>query len=92
MQRAKGRCAAPMLRHLATQVDKNGKSCTSSGGTLVLGSHGVVYGPGGQGVFDDPTEGSVLYYHYVDTNIGYADSQKVLGVNKVDWSSGWPVV
>ncbi|TKA72835.1 putative arabinan endo-1,5-alpha-L-arabinosidase A [Friedmanniomyces simplex] len=73
-------------------VDKNGKACTSSGGTLVLGSHGVVYGPGGQGVYDDLVEGSVLYYHYVDTNIGYADGDKVLGINKIDWSTGWPVV
>ncbi|KAK5159620.1 hypothetical protein LTS14_002762 [Recurvomyces mirabilis] len=44
-------------------VDRNGQACTNSGGTLVLGSHGVVYGPGGQGVYDDPVEGSVLFYH-----------------------------
>ncbi|KAK3075642.1 hypothetical protein LTR53_000884 [Teratosphaeriaceae sp. CCFEE 6253] len=73
-------------------VDKNGKSCLSSGGTLVLGSHGNVYGPGGQGVYDDPVQGSVLYYHYVNTNVGYADGDKFLGINKIDWSSGWPVV
>ncbi|KAK3638393.1 hypothetical protein LTR56_003543 [Elasticomyces elasticus] len=73
-------------------VDKNGVSCTSSGGTLVLGSHGNVYGPGGQGIYDDPVQGSVLYYHYVDTNIGYSDGDKVLGVNKINWSTGWPVV
>lgn len=70
----------------------NGKACTSSGGTLVLGSHGDVYGPGGQGVFDDPTYGTVLYYHYVDTTKGYADADKLLGINQISWSTGWPVV
>ncbi|KAK6385274.1 hypothetical protein LTR65_009315 [Meristemomyces frigidus] len=73
-------------------VDAHGTACTHSGGTLVLGSHGVVYGPGGQGVYDDPTYGPVLYYHYVDTTIGYADADKLLGINQIDFSSGWPVV
>ena len=45
-------------------VDKSGKSCTAGGGTVLLASHGYVYGPGGQGVFADPTYGTVLYYHY----------------------------
>lgn len=45
-----------------------------------------------QGVYWDPKEGPLLYYHYVDTRIGYSDGQKKFGVNKIDWSSGWPVV
>lgn len=45
-------------------VDKTGTSCTAGGGTTVLASHGHVYGPGGQGVFVDPSRGTVLYYHY----------------------------
>nr|POF01323.1 arabinan endo-1,5-alpha-l-arabinosidase a [Quercus suber] len=73
-------------------VDKSGRSCLSSGGTQVLGSHGTVYGPGGQGVYDDPKLGPVLYYHYVDTTVGYADADKRLGINTIDFSSGWPVV
>ncbi|KAF9735337.1 hypothetical protein PMIN06_000578 [Paraphaeosphaeria minitans] len=73
-------------------VDKAGVSCTNGGGTAVLESHGWVYGPGGQGVYYDPALGPVLYYHYVDTRIGYADGQKQFGVNKIDFSSGWPVV
>lgn len=40
-------------------VDAAGKACTSSGGTVVLESHGNVYGPGGQGVYNDPTHGPV---------------------------------
>ncbi len=73
-------------------VDKAGVKCTEGGGTTVLESHGWVYGPGGQGVYYDPVMGPVLYYHYVDTRIGYADTQKKFGVNKIDFSSGWPVV
>ncbi|KAG7284624.1 hypothetical protein NEMBOFW57_009229 [Staphylotrichum longicolle] len=73
-------------------VDKAGKSCRSGGGTKVLESHSWVYGPGGQGVYQDPTYGPVLYYHYVDTRIGFADGQKKFGWNKINFSSGWPVV
>ncbi|KAF2877021.1 glycosyl hydrolase [Massariosphaeria phaeospora] len=73
-------------------VDKSGKKCTEGGGTTVLESHGWVYGPGGQGVFNDPSQGPVLYYHYVDTRIGYADGQKLFGINNINFSSGWPVV
>lgn len=44
--------------------DKAGKNCaTQNGGTLVLGSHGDVYAPGGQGVLVDGGK-IVLYYHY----------------------------
>ncbi|KAI8626027.1 glycoside hydrolase family 43 protein [Xylariaceae sp. FL1651] len=73
-------------------VDKSGAACTSSGGTVVLQSHNNVYGPGGQGVYQDPTYGPILYYHYVDTTIGYADGDKRFGWNTIDFSSGWPVV
>ncbi|KAF2188800.1 glycoside hydrolase family 43 protein [Zopfia rhizophila CBS 207.26] len=73
-------------------VDNSGIACTSGGGTTVLESHDWVYGPGGQGVYNDPSNGPVLYYHYVDTRIGYADGQKQFGINKINFSSGWPVV
>jgi len=73
-------------------VDKNGQQCTEGGGTTVLESHDWVYAPGGQGVYYDPEHGPVLYYHYVDVRIGFDDSQKKLGINKIDFSSGWPVV
>ncbi|KAJ5153539.1 CAZyme family GH43 [Penicillium canariense] len=73
-------------------VDADGTACTSGGGTVVLASHGTVYGPGGQGVFTDPSLGPVLYYHYVDTTVGYADGQKLFGWNQIDFSTRWPVV
>ncbi|KAJ2898480.1 glycoside hydrolase family 43 [Zalerion maritima] len=73
-------------------VDANGNDCLNGGGTTVLASHGNVYGPGGQGVFSDPTYGDVLYYHYADTTVGYADSQYLFGWNTITWSNGWPTV
>jgi arabinan endo-1,5-alpha-L-arabinosidase len=45
-------------------VDKSGASCLNGGGTTVLGSHGNVYGPGGQGIYVDSSYGTLLYYHY----------------------------
>jgi arabinan endo-1,5-alpha-L-arabinosidase len=42
-------------------TDKNGVSCRSGGGTVVLESHDWVYGPGGQGVYQDPTYGPVCF-------------------------------
>lgn len=45
-------------------VDSSGTSCTEGGGEYVLESHGQVYGPGAQGIIDDPTYGPVMYYRY----------------------------
>jgi arabinan endo-1,5-alpha-L-arabinosidase len=45
-------------------VGPDGASCTDGGAGLVLPSHDNVYAPGGQGFFDDPTYGTVMYYHY----------------------------
>lgn len=73
-------------------VDKAGVSCLSGGGTTVLESHGNIYGPGGQSLYSDPKLGWVMIYHYVDTNVGYEDGQKKLGLNKIAWVSDWPTV
>ncbi|RMY75343.1 hypothetical protein D0863_02631 [Hortaea werneckii] len=76
-------------------VDQNGVDCLQGGGTLVYGSDSSndVYAPGGQGVFYDPGQGSVvMYYHYVKPSVGYNSDQFQFGWNKLDFSSGWPVV
>ncbi|PYI08344.1 arabinan endo-1,5-alpha-L-arabinosidase A [Aspergillus sclerotiicarbonarius CBS 121057] len=73
-------------------VDKDGVACKESGGTPVLESHGTVYGPGGQGIYDDPEYGVIIYYHYINTEIGYADGDKQFGWNVLEWSDGWPSV
>ena len=75
-------------------TDQSGANCLSqNGGTLVLGSHGNIYAPGGQGVLYDASAGRPLvYYHYVDTNVGYAYDAFKFGFNYLDFSSGWPVI
>ncbi|KAL6235528.1 Arabinan endo-1,5-alpha-L-arabinosidase C [Aspergillus navahoensis] len=74
-------------------VDKQGRSClTENGGTTILASHGNVYGPGGQGVFEDSSRGWVLYYHYANPNIGLSTSQYQFGWNVLQWTDGWPSV
>ncbi|EEB87131.1 hypothetical protein MPER_15644, partial [Moniliophthora perniciosa FA553] len=77
-------------------VDKEGKSLTEGGGTLLLGTHDnagfhltlydlrltSIVGPGGQDILDDG--GPILVYHY------YTSSGPKLGMNKLDFSTGWP--
>ncbi|KAH9925024.1 glycoside hydrolase family 43 protein [Epithele typhae] len=76
-------------------VDKNGRDLRSTGGTLVLASHGNVYAPGGQAIFSDTKSGKdVFVYHYVPVKsaVPYSDAYASLGLNAIDWSSGWPVL
>ncbi|KAK2071248.1 hypothetical protein P8C59_005686 [Phyllachora maydis] len=72
-------------------VDADGRNCTDGGGTLVLASHGNVYGPGGQGVLEDAA-GTILYYHYANTEIGLGDGQYQFGWNLLGWADGWPIL
>jgi arabinan endo-1,5-alpha-L-arabinosidase len=53
-------------------VDKSGNSCRNGGGTVVLASHNWVYGPGGQGVYQDPTYGPVSFAPFPPTPISVA--------------------
>ncbi|CAE6441386.1 unnamed protein product [Rhizoctonia solani] len=66
-------------------VDQSGVALTSGGGTQILASHGSIIGPGGQHVFKD-TGAWVIDYHY------YTSSGSLLGINLLDFASGWPVV
>jgi beta-xylosidase len=47
-------------------VDKSGVALTSGGGTLVLGSHDKIIGPGGQDLMDD-NDGPILIYRKSQT-------------------------
>ncbi|WP_419995926.1 arabinan endo-1,5-alpha-L-arabinosidase [Streptomyces boninensis] len=67
--------------------DKNGVDMRQDGGTPVLESHGDIVGPGGQDVISD-VDGDLLVYHYYDRK---ANGTPKLGLNLIDWSSGWPV-
>ncbi|KAI0071873.1 arabinanase [Panus rudis PR-1116 ss-1] len=66
-------------------VDRDGVAMTAGGGTLVLESHDSIHGPGGQSIFND-NDGTILVYHYYTANGSF------LGLNRLDFSSGWPVV
>ncbi|EUC62991.1 arabinan endo-1,5-alpha-L-arabinosidase [Rhizoctonia solani AG-3 Rhs1AP] len=66
-------------------VDKSDVALTSGGGTQILASHDSIIGPGGQHVYKD-TDAWVLDYHY------YTSSGSLLGLNLLDFSSGWPIV
>ncbi|KAJ8515218.1 hypothetical protein ONZ45_g7343 [Pleurotus djamor] len=66
-------------------VDKSNVALTSGGGTLVLSTHDSIVGPGGQDIMLDG-DGPILVYHY------YTSSGSFLGINRLDFSSGWPVV
>ncbi|PIL35279.1 hypothetical protein GSI_02004 [Ganoderma sinense ZZ0214-1] len=74
-------------------IDQTGDAITSgtTSGTLVLGSHDNVYAPGGQSLFRDPVSNrDVIVYHYVRNDSFGGPSY--LGINYVDFSSGWPVI
>ncbi|KAJ5520232.1 hypothetical protein N7463_000685 [Penicillium fimorum] len=74
--------------------DKKGKSLVEGGGTVVCGSnHGVVYAPGGLGILDGKNDSmpDILYYHYLNTSIGFGHKQAQLGWNYLDYEDGWPV-
>ena len=74
-------------------IDQSGNSITegTTTGALVLGSHDNVYAPGGQSLFRDPVSNrDVIVYHYVRNDDFGGPSY--LGINYVDFSSGWPVI
>ncbi|KAF8889230.1 secreted arabinase [Mucidula mucida] len=68
-----------------TYYDADGVSLLEGGGTLVLETHDAIYGPGGQDIFEDG-DGPLLIYHY------YTSDGSFLGINLLDFSTGWPVV
>ncbi|RDW86769.1 endo 1,5-alpha-arabinase [Aspergillus mulundensis] len=75
-------------------VDRDNKTLIDGGGSVVYGSsHGQVYAPGGQGILPGANdEPDVLYYHYHNASIGFAQGDARLGWNYLDYVGGWPVV
>lgn len=73
-------------------------------GTLILASHDSIIGPGGQSVFQD-TDAWVIDYRewrqalppcpqlmFLRPTDYYTSTGSLLGINLLDFSSGWPVV
>ncbi|OJJ79697.1 endo 1,5-alpha-arabinase [Aspergillus glaucus CBS 516.65] len=74
-------------------VDKSGKKLLDGGGTTVYGSnHGLVYAPGGIGVLpENKHHQDIMYYHYLNTTIGFLNSDAQLGWSYIEYDDGWPV-
>jgi arabinan endo-1,5-alpha-L-arabinosidase len=61
----------------------------NGGGTILLSSHGNIYGPGGQSVMMVGTQ-PLLVYHYYDGN---ANGTPTLGLNDLVFdATGWPSI
>lgn len=73
--------------------DKDGNELLKSGGTTVYASnHGTVYAPGGLGVLPGTkSRPDILYFHYLNTTVGFGHKQAKLGWNFLEYEDGWPV-
>ncbi|KAJ6466803.1 arabinanase [Mycena sanguinolenta] len=65
-----------------------GLAALDNGGTLILPAHDSILGPGGQDIFVDTDGTPYIVYHY---KVGTALTHQI-GLNKLNMSSGWPVV
>ncbi|KAL4921831.1 putative arabinan endo-1,5-alpha-L-arabinosidase D [Aspergillus aurantiobrunneus] len=74
-------------------VDRDDTNLLHGGGSVVYGSnHGEVYAPGGLGILaGTDNDSDILYYHYLDTRIGFGHEDARLGWNYLDYVDGWPV-
>lgn len=69
--------------------DRGGVALTAAGGTILLSTHGNIYGPGGQSVILVGSQ-PILVYHYYD---GANSGTPTLGLNNLKFDSdGWPSV
>ncbi|RDL38591.1 Arabinan endo-1,5-alpha-L-arabinosidase [Venustampulla echinocandica] len=73
-------------------IDKNGKALTSGGGHVVYGSNHdkQVFAPGGLGVLSDGPQ-DILYYHYLNKNVGVAHLDAFMGWSYLEYVDGWPI-
>lgn len=75
--------------------DRGGINLANGGGTILLSSHGNIYGPGGASVFTDTgasgTESlPTIVYHYYDGN---NNGTPTLGINRLAFTAdGWPYI
>ena len=80
-----GRSTSPTGPYL----DRGGLDLMNGGGTILLSSHGNIYGPGGQGVIAVNNQPILLYHYYDGANHG----TPTLGLNKLAFdSTAWPYV
>ncbi|MDT0166316.1 glycoside hydrolase family 43 protein [Actinotalea sp. AC32] len=68
-------------------LDQEGRDMFGGGGTVILEEHGAIVGPGGQSVDD-----GVLAFHYYDALAEEVPYFPTLGLQRLAWVDGWPVV
>jgi arabinan endo-1,5-alpha-L-arabinosidase len=69
--------------------DRGGLDLINGGGTILLSTHGNIYGPGGQSVLLVGSQ-VVMDYHYYD---GANNGTPTLGLNNLEFDAdGWPYV
>lgn len=66
--------------------DRGGLDVEDGGGTILLSTHGSIYGPGGQSVRKFGSQYWLIYHYYDGDNSGTA----TLGLNKMTFEDGWP--
>lgn len=70
-------------------LDRGGLDLMVGGGTILLSAHGNIDGPGGQSLFTDGTQPTLVYHYYDGNNNG----APTLGINRLGFDSdGWPFV
>jgi len=70
-------------------LDRGGIDLMQGGGTILLSAHDNINGPGGQSVFTDGTQPTLVYHYYDGNNNG----APTLGINRLGFDSdGWPFV
>ena len=70
-------------------LDRGGIDLMQGGGTILLSAHGNINGPGGESLFTDGTQPTLVYHYYDGNNNG----APTLGVNRLGFDSdGWPFV
>jgi arabinan endo-1,5-alpha-L-arabinosidase len=74
--------------------DRDGRDCRSGRETtVVLASHDNYISPGGVGVLDTGEEGLIIFYQYMNTDIGYGLKNFQWGWNHLRFDGdGWPEV
>src|SRR5450755_208963 len=70
-------------------LDRGGIDLMQGGGTILLSAHGNINGPGGQSVFTDGIQPTLVYHYYDGNNNG----APTLGTNRLGFDSNdWPFV
>ncbi len=70
-------------------LDKDGVDLLQSGGTLVLGNHGPLFGPGHAGILNDRRKSWFTSDFEGDSRMG---GKATLAIMPLRWKAGWPEV